>query len=76
MPPDGVFPVVGILILFHYQFFVYINTQSKGDMFVTVNIAVPKRLTNKQKDLLKAFGDELNGIAPEEKEKKKKNRNS
>ncbi len=48
---------------------VYINTQSKGDMYVTVNIVVPKRLTNKQKDLLRAFDEDLNGTS--EKKKKK-----
>ncbi len=49
---------------------VYINTQSRGDMYVTVNIRIPKKLTNKQRDLLRAFGDELSGT--DDKKKKKK----
>ena len=65
--PEGTQP--GTRFRIKNQGIVYINTQSKGDMYVTVNIQVPKRLTNKQKDLLKAFGDELNGH--EEKKKKK-----
>ena len=28
MMPNWIFPVVGILILFHYQFFVHINAKS------------------------------------------------
>lgn len=67
--PEGTQP--GARFRLKNQGVVYINTQSKGDMFVTVNIAVPKRLTNKQKDLLKAYGEELSGSAPEEKKKKK-----
>ena len=51
------------------QGIVRINTQTKGDLYVTVNLSVPKRLTNKQKDLLKAFQEELSGT---EKGKKKK----
>lgn len=47
---------------------VHINTQSKGDIYVTIHIAVPKKLTNKQKDLLKAFDAEMNG---DDKKKKK-----
>ncbi len=65
--PEGTQP--GARFRLKNQGVVYINTQSKGDMFVTVSIAVPKRLTNKQKDLLKAFSDELSGA--EDKKKKK-----
>ncbi len=66
--PEGTQP--GSRFRLKNQGVVYINTQSKGDMFVTVNIAIPKRLTNKQKDLLKAFDSELNGASDEKKKKK------
>lgn len=49
------------------QGIVHINSTNKGDLYVTVNIEVPKHLTNKQKDLLKAFNDEM-----KDKAKKKK----
>ncbi len=62
--PEGTQP--GARFRLKGQGIVYVNTQSKGDLYVTVNITVPKRLTNKQKDLLKAFDAEMNG------EKKKK----
>ncbi len=66
--PEGTQP--GARFRLKNQGIVYINTESKGDMYVTVKIGVPKRLTNKQKDLLKAFGDELNGTSDEKKKKK------
>lgn len=65
--PEGTQP--GTRFRMKNQGIVRINTQIKGDLYVTVNITVPKRLTNKQKDLLKAFQEELSGT---EKGKKKK----
>ena len=36
-----------------------LNSKSRGDQFVRVNIEVPKNLTQKQKDLLKHFAESL-----------------
>ncbi len=65
--PEGTQP--GTRFRMKGQGIVFINTQSRGDLYVTVNISVPKRLTNKQKDLLRAFDAEMTGT--EEKKKKK-----
>lgn len=65
--PEGTQP--GTRFRMKNQGIVHINTQTRGDMYVTVNIAVPKRLTNKQKDLLKAFDEEMNGSTKEKKKK-------
>ncbi|MBQ8606076.1 MAG: molecular chaperone DnaJ [Clostridia bacterium] len=37
-----------------------IGTKNKGDMYVTVTVEIPKRLTAKQKEILKSFNDTLN----------------
>ena len=37
----------------------YINRDAHGDQYVTVNVEVPKKLTKKQKDLLKDFDASL-----------------
>lgn len=55
--PEGTQP--GTRFRLKGQGVAYVNTQSKGDLYVTVNITVPQRLTNKQKDLLKAFDAEM-----------------
>ncbi len=64
--PEGTQP--GTRFRLKNQGIVSVNGIGKGDLYVTVNITVPKRLTNKQKDLLRAFAQEMN---PEEKKKKK-----
>jgi len=48
---------------------IHLNTQVKGDLFVTVTIRVPKKLTNKQKDLLLAYDEEMNGTDSKKKKK-------
>ncbi|MBP5661859.1 MAG: molecular chaperone DnaJ [Clostridia bacterium] len=57
--PEGTQP--GTRFRLKGQGIVFLRSQTKGDLYVTVNVAVPKRLTNKQKDLLRAFQDEMNG---------------
>lgn len=37
-----------------------INSDKKGDLFVTLNVEVPKNLNTKQKDALRNFGDACN----------------
>ncbi|MEG1742698.1 MAG: DnaJ C-terminal domain-containing protein, partial [Clostridia bacterium] len=37
-----------------------LNGQGNGSLYVTVNVEIPKSLTQKQKDLLVAFGDSCN----------------
>ena len=37
-----------------------LNGRGKGDQLVRVNVEVPKRLTERQKELLRAFENELN----------------
>jgi len=37
-----------------------LNGRGKGDQLVKVNVSVPKKLTEKQKELLRAFEQELN----------------
>ncbi len=67
--PEGTQP--GTRFRMKGQGIVHINTQTKGDLYVTVNITVPKHLTNKQKDLLKAFSDEMGDDKGDDKKKKK-----
>jgi len=43
-----------------------------GDLYVTVNIDVPRKLSNKQKELLQQFNDDLKGIERPNHEKEKK----
>ena len=38
-----------------------LNTSVKGDLVVTVRVEIPKKLNNKQKDLLKQFDEQING---------------
>lgn len=38
----------------------YIRSKSRGDQYVTVNVEVPKNLTQKQKDLLMEFDEDKN----------------
>ena len=40
------------------------NGRGRGDQLVKVNVEVPKRLTERQKELLRAFDAELNGTRP------------
>jgi len=37
------------------------NARSKGDMFVTVKVEIPRKLSDKQKELLRAFDGESTG---------------
>lgn len=48
-----------------------LRSNDRGDLYVTVNIEVPKRLSSKQKELLRQFDDELRGIDSGGQEKKK-----
>ena len=42
----------------------YLNGKgARGDQFVTVNIAVPKKLTNEQKEALKKFAEAMGGAS-------------
>ena len=47
----------------------YINADRKGDLYVTLNVEIPKNLTSKQKDALKEFGDLCTGKNYEKKTK-------
>lgn len=47
----------------------YINSDRKGDLYVTLNVEVPKNLTSKQKESLKAFGEVCTGKNYEKKTK-------
>lgn len=46
-----------------------LSGSDKGDMFITVGVDVPRKLTSKQKELLRAFDEGLNGSEPTEKKK-------
>ena len=46
-----------------------LQSKDKGDLYITVDVEVPKRLTAKQKELLKAFDDNLRGVEGGEKKK-------
>jgi len=47
----------------------YINSDKKGDLYVTVVVEVPKNLNQKQKDALKKFNDACTGKNYEKKQK-------
>lgn len=42
-----------------------VNGRGKGDEYVIVNVAVPKKLTSDQRDLLRQFADSLGDKTPE-----------
>lgn len=44
---------------------------TRGDQYVTLIVQVPTKLTNEQKELLKAFSDSLDGKGPDNDKKKK-----
>lgn len=44
-----------------------LNNNDKGDLFITINIEVPKKLTSKQKELLRQFDESISGTEPEKK---------
>ena len=46
-----------------------LNGSGKGDLYVTVNVEVPKRLTEKQKDLLKQLDASMSGREYEQKKR-------
>ncbi len=48
-----------------------LGASDKGDMYVTVGVDVPRKLTNKQKELLRAFEESLTGKEKDGNEKKK-----
>jgi len=48
-----------------------LRSNDRGDLYVTVNIDVPKHLNNKQKELLRQFDDEMKGIDHSAQDKKK-----
>lgn len=39
----------------------------RGDMYITVGVEIPRRLSSKQKELLRAFDDSVTGNEPQEK---------
>ena len=41
----------------------------KGDLYVTVGVEVPRKLTAKQKELLREFDESVRGVQPHEKKK-------
>jgi len=41
----------------------------RGDMYITVGVEIPRRLSSKQKELLRAFDDSVNGNEPQEKKR-------
>lgn len=41
----------------------------RGDMYITVGVEVPRRLSSKQKELLRAFDDSITGNEPQEKKR-------
>lgn len=47
----------------------HINSDRKGDLFVTVNVEVPKNLNGKQKEALKKFGEACTNKNYEKKQK-------
>lgn len=40
-----------------------------GDMYITVGVEIPRRLSSKQKELLRAFDDSVTGNEPQEKKR-------
>ena len=38
----------------------YLRSKSRGDQYVTVNVEVPRNLTQKQKDILRNFDEDKN----------------
>ncbi len=48
------------------------NKNIRGDHYVTLVVTVPEKLTEEQKEALKAFDDAMKGIAPEGGGKKKR----
>lgn len=46
------------------------NTRAKGDQLIRITVSVPKSLTNKQKEILRQFNEELGNKPPEEDDKK------
>lgn len=41
----------------------------RGDMYITVGVEIPRRLSSKQKELLRAFDDSVTGNEPHEKKR-------
>lgn len=41
----------------------------RGDMYITVGVEIPRRLSSKQKELLRAFDDSVTGNDPQEKKR-------
>ena len=41
----------------------------RGDMYITVGVEIPRRLSSKQKELLRAFDDSVTGNEPQEKKR-------
>ena len=45
----------------------YVRSQSKGDLYVNIKVEVPKKLTDKQKEILKIFEESTTGKEYEQK---------
>jgi molecular chaperone DnaJ len=63
--PPGTQP--GTLLRMKNKGLPYLRNYGHGDQYVKITIDVPKRLSKKQKDLLKSFDNELKGKKPHEK---------
>ena len=57
--PEGTQP--GTVFRFKGKGIPYLKRNGRGDQYVMVNVVVPKKLTNKQKELLKEFAGMTNG---------------
>jgi len=45
----------------------YINSSSRGDLYITIKVEVPRKLTDKQKEILRTFDESTTGREYEEK---------
>lgn len=46
-----------------------LGCNDRGDMYITVGVEIPRRLSSKQKELLRAFDDSVTGNEPQEKKR-------
>ncbi len=45
----------------------YVRSSNKGDLYITIRVEVPKRLTEKQKEILRIFDESTTGKEYEQK---------
>lgn len=46
-----------------------LHSMDKGDLYITVGVEVPRKLSAKQKELLREFDESVRGAQPHEKKK-------